>query len=478
LITHREEPAVAMLKSLPPASNLFDEYNETGIKAAIIFPEYSMIRNLARKNGIYMNLLLSEGKVEEAKKYLKTVEYLVMQSVNYLPSSIVGVRATKDIGIESKKNDARMCRFYGLNNEAKSIENNQNLLIGKIEKFFINDNNNSITDNQVILQKHAGMLAYMSLNNLCFRSMDPIDKSILEPTRLAEYVVAEGIVASTLTLFSFMLLIYAILKYLRWKIANKKSDLPEMDIKLTRQECIKIIIYGLLAPLVLYLIFISIPTISGRDHGIITAGLPYAIGQAIFILWTLIVPTTLATNFLWKRGIENDFIIIENKRKAIWVRLLNNILTVIWVILAIPYLFFPIIMLLLLPFLYASSPATKDLELLVIIITLAAIMLLAVTFIPLIWERKRPSMINFRLSITKSMITVYAAMVLFFSILVPVCTGFEHYYIKSDILFKSNTESKDISQNIIEYKLVNQLRNTVREGALKLGLPWDRYVIK
>jgi hypothetical protein len=74
---------------------------------------------------------------------------------------------------------------------------------------------------------------------------------------------------------------------------------------------------------------------------------------------------------------------------------------------------------------------------------------------------------------SKTMLTIYLFTTLLFASFVPVCSFFEQKYVKSDQIMKPFRQGNDISMTMVEGKVSMMLRDGIREGAVKLGIPWE-----
>ena len=118
----------------------------------------------------------------------------------------------------------------------------------------------------------------------------------------------------------------------------------------------------------------------------------------------------------------------------------------------------------------AQSPYRDTAQ--IAVMSMGGVLLLAIPLFPAIWQRKNCVAATFHLTMSRSMITVYAVMTLFFAALVPVCTTYERHYAHIDRLMVPMIQQDNIAFNMVEGRLVFMLRDGVREGATKLGIPW------
>lgn len=464
--SHRDVLLRARLDSIHPTEDLEGCLQASVILASTLLPDYAKIRNLARVNGFYLSTLLAEGKRADAEPFLHAGEHLVVQMSNDTPPTLIAQSVAMAVGSICKKNDARVCRTFGFNREAAMIESRQEVLIGAMREWKEHGRKRYAKKNGALIRQHAGMLPELLLPVYGTQPRNLITEDTLRPSRLLEYVAIEKGVATVLCLFAFLLLVYAGLKIWCWKLAARGDRQPAPEMKLTTMEWLRTVGYGLLAPLALYLLYIAIPGLSGRDHGLRHAYVQFGLGLLMFTAWSCSVPTTMAAGFLWRRGIALGLVTNTSPWRTRISRLVGSSLSVGWCVLAFGFLLPTTCLLLLTPAL-ARSPFINSTKILVIgmllLLTLAVPMLLAIV------ERKHAKSFP-HLAVARTMTMLYAMMTLCFAALIPVCAAFERHYVRTDTIMAPMHQGKEISCTKVEAQLVFMLRQGVRDGATKLGI--------
>jgi hypothetical protein len=468
--SHRGTLLRTQLDAMPPTRNYEDRLNQITVLTAAQFPEYATLNYLARVNGFYLSRLLAEGQRAAAAPFLHTGERLVVQLANGTPPTLRGQMETLNIGTLCEKNDARVCRAFGLSGEATMIEAHQELLVGKLRAWLEHGRKEHLAETDTLLREHAGVMPSILLPVYGTQPAGLITRESLRPSRLVEYVMAERTVATVLSLFAFLLLGYAGLKYARWRLATRGAQAPAPGIDLTLADWRRILCYGLLAPLALYLLYIALPALSGREHGMQHATIPFCIGVGVFSLWTLLVPTTMAAGILRRRSIAAGLLTVRRPWCARFTRLAIALLSIVWCVLAWGLLLRPLSWAMLTPLL-VHAPFSTGAQ--VGLTCLLGVLLLAAPFIPAIWERKHAGAAPLHLAMARAMITTYAVMTLFYAALVPVCVACERHYVYIDQIVRPMRQGDDISFTLVEGQLTLMLRNEVRQGATALGIGWQ-----
>ncbi len=495
LKTHCNALIRTRFDAMPPAHDLPSRMMELAIPFSEVHPEFSEMRNIGRVNSFYLSLLLSEGRLAEAEPYVHTGEYLVVQAANDESFNLSGQITALGIGNLSKLNDAAVCRQFGLNREAETIEANQNILIGKLQEWKNYVNKERAAEIDKIVFDHAGWLPSLVLPVHLNEPKGMLSKDLLRPSRLIDYLLVEKLWAAVLCLLSCMMLVYAGLKYWRWKLITHNDSQPAPGVELSSRDLLRIIALGLLVPCVLYLLYIAIPAISRRDHTFGRTIIFFAIGIGIFTLWTQIVPTMMAAGILRQHSIAGGLITDEHPWRTRFGQLLAAFFSFIWSTASIPFLALPLSWVILY-FLLVNSPI-RDLVITVsstqwksivssgpisfsgigypasvAVIMLVGLLLLAIPFIPALFERKNLEFAPFHLAMSRSMITVYAVMTLFYASFYPICAAFERHYTNIDQVVSVYRQGDDIGVTNVEGKIKVMLREGVREGATKLGIAW------
>ena len=465
--THHGALLRAQLTAMPPSRYYVDRIKEIAVMSALLYPEYAKMRNLARVNSFYLSLLLSEGKRTEAEPFLYTGEHLVVQVANAPPLSLIGQLVALAVGAISERDDARVCRSFGLTREAAMIEAHQKLLLGKV-RTWRDHRKERAKELDALVSAHAGLLA-----NIFLPMSDPahlLTRESLCPSILVEYVKAEGAQAAGLCILAFLLMVYAGLTYWRWRLAMRGAALPAPTIHLSPREWVGIVGCGLLAPLAFYLLFIATPQLSGRDAGVVRAGVPFMLGIYFITLSTFLVPPIMVFHFLHRRMIAAGLQVADDLWRSRFSRLVIVIYGIIWCFLAFFLLLAPIGLALLTPVL-AHTPVNSGK--LIVQIFGAGVLLLGLPLLPAVRPGKDTVSAPRHLAIARTMIALFAVMTLFFAALIPICDAFERYYVRADRVIAPMTQGDDISITMVEGRLVIMLRQDVRDGATVLGIPWQ-----
>jgi hypothetical protein len=284
---------------------------------------------------------------------------------------------------------------------------------------------------------------------------------------MLDYVmIEEGIVASLTGIF-FLLLVYAGLKQWRWKIATRGEGQAMPGVELTGADWRRILGFGVVLPLALYLLYIAIPALSGRDHSILKSGAQFLIGAGIVVLWLLIVPATLTAGAVRRRMVAAGLLTIVRPWRARFGRLGAALLSLAWAGVGIGVLLIPTGCILLI----AVMPPPQHAVVQVILWVGLVVAMLGVPLLPAWWERKHPEKAPVYLALTRALIPVYAACTLLLGLLLPVLVACEHHYVQTDHVMGVMQQGELIAPTYVEGEVTLMLRQYVNEGAARLHLP-------
>lgn len=467
LRNHRDTLLRAQLDAMPRVDSTSDYIQSICAMAAVIYPEFGKMRNFARVNGYYLSLLLAEGKRAEAEPFLHTGERLAVQMNTEKPRVLIGELVALAVAELCKKNDARVCRQYGLTREATSIETRIDTLMGETRAW--KGSVNKKPDSDKVLVNHAGVLAGFLLPVFSPSQEKWITPETLRPSRLVEYIVFEGGVLVILATIFFMLLVYAGLHYWRIRIATRGAA-PAAGVALTGRDWVRIIAIGYLVPLVIYLLYIATPALSGRDHSIWYSRLQFVGGMLFFVLWTLLVPTTMAAGTIWRRSMAIGAVEVSQRGKTQLSRGVAAFCAFIWANLAGYFLLIPLMCIVLSAVTVLIPPSLLATAL---VVAISSLVLLGIPLIHARFRRTPPESASHYLALARSMITVYAVFTLLLGALLPVCRAFERHYIQTDRVMGIMNERDNICLTYLEGRLTTMLSEQVRDGAEKLGMAWD-----
>ena len=451
------------LFALPSIRHYDNRIDEDIALADIKTAGFTDARKLASVNSFYLSLLLSEGKRAQAEPFLHAGERLVVQLANDLPLSLHGQMLAYSVGMVSMRNDARVCRSFKFEHEAEMIESRLTTLLKRSQEQIESGSKTSEDEVDLVLSRHGSTMTKLLLPPFRKNLMGALTKENLTASRLAEYLMLERTLATLLVLLSFGALANAVLSQ-RW--AKREIELEMPCVRFSAAEWMRICVYGLLAPLMLYCCYIMIPAISGRDYSALHAWWQFLIGAGLFALWTLVVPLLIALTIAVKRNAVNEQPGVVLSRHARWFSLLRVMKEQYDDGFAVGFLLFPFSWLVI-ALLFLRVPFSNVLLAALIILGAAALLVLIVR------KPARRPQTQRRRAISRALLPVYLVSTLFFASLAPLCAALEDYYLLHDKVSAIMRDGHDLALTRSEGETALMLCEGVRDGAEELGISWE-----
>lgn len=301
-----------------------------------------------------------------------------------------------------------------------------------------------------------------------------ITAQALRPSRLVDYILVEEMFVVILSVLLLTLLLFAGLKYLRWKLILRGQAETVPLVTPSRAAWMSALGWGFLLPFALYLVCVSFPQVSGRSYNIIISAPEFSRMILNFSIWILLLPAIIMANHIrWRCNME-DLLPRQSSWQQSCERFGAVITTLAWIVLAAPLVLWVPVMVLM-PLFTESPLPFAGLSGGIRIVVTVVMMLIAcgLVLLPAVWEWKRPQMATLYCSQARAVLLVYAVLLLAVTALYPVLRGFEYHYIQQDRVMGIMHEKGRIAFTRAEGKLVLQLREQFNEGARRLQIPLD-----
>jgi len=424
-------------------------------------PEYSFLRDIARRNGYFLTLLLSEGKRTEAEPFVHTGERLGIQLLNDAPYGLTKMLVAQALIKISSLHDVDICRQYGLNREADDLARQCSVLMQPINLYRAHHTDKE-KQTEEFCRKHSATLIgiLMPIFGLT-PGQSPLTVETLRPGRLMQYVFSEKYLAGCLLSILGLLLLAQCVKYLRWKRIARATETLPATIALTAADWARIVCWGFLLPLAIYLLyFIGLL----EPYNPTTFETPYLIGIGFVALWIVLVPESIAARRLWKQTISQDLMTADAYHQSWLPYRMAPLPTLIWAVAGLVTLALPVVYAVLSlvsrsPFLHAGH---------VVFAIIMPPVTLAILLIPSLWERHHPDHAAVQMALSRNLATVFAALVLLIASLIPICGACERHYLQSDTVMGIIKQGPEIGVTKIEGYVVSTLRNDILAKAKEL----------
>lgn len=279
-----QELALERMKILDFGQDYAGQIHRIAFTAGILLPTLSLEREIFRAIPLYVQLLIAEGKEAEAEFYLDAWKHIIPQfnddSFTLIDQLVIAACLTIQHDFAVQRKDARRIR------ELEIAVEPMNTWRAKSSK----------TEPEMI-KKHAGVLSGMLLPALKAETLTPEN---LAPERNLNYsLVDSAALAVQAVLILFFLLINAILLF----ILYLKGQRPFL-ILLPWKTILKIVLFGLLLPLGLYLLYSRIDFLGGHHYNLMFNLWRFLPGILFFVLAPPLAFGILFWRALKRRGCE------------------------------------------------------------------------------------------------------------------------------------------------------------------------------
>jgi hypothetical protein len=262
------------LSVLGPPRRLVDLVQRTAIAASTLLPDLAKIKTLARANWLYAELLIAEGKIEEADRYLKGWNPLAKQVtedsftlIDVLVATAVVNDAAERIPPLFHKID-RPADAESTSTAAAAIAKPVNDWREQRRLAREAAPSNRQPRNEAVLQERAGVLASLLLPAL---GQWP-EAQDYRAGRMLEYTVFTEFVIAVVLLSLFLAMLIGGLLAWRWRLFRRPGEPPPPILIPNAAETIRIMLIGVVLPLALFFVVTRCVPWSGHSYSMRVAG--------------------------------------------------------------------------------------------------------------------------------------------------------------------------------------------------------------
>ena len=260
------------------------------ITARMLLPNLSTLRSVTRQNLLYAETLINEGNPAEAEVYLDAWRPMLRQlnatkdTSTFIGQLVLGAVA----GVYYEKAPA-LYRLAG--NEAKAVKTEQQLkpLVEHHRQFMAAKKSPEMDAYKSMIAKHGGLMANLMLPGLIITDAVNITPEMFTPERLLNYVWLDSAV---LLFFTFALTIIIIFLLLIWVI-DKLRKKNSAGIIMPLSSYLKVLLFGVLLPLVVFFLLTRNGWIDLRSVGIKTLFTEFNWYFACYVIVLIGIPVCL-----------------------------------------------------------------------------------------------------------------------------------------------------------------------------------------
>ena len=444
----------AMLKkrlSLLPAPRFSEDYiqRECVIYAELL-PELSGQRTLARQLSGCMRILAAQGRLNEVAPLLNAWKPFGRQYFGSGQETIIQL-LVGDAIVKLLANSAAEVETQ-LGQSQRGIQT-----LAELQRFckpmtdYHNRKNRKIDYTTLPSYQHGSLITLLLMKDTTWNDLTLRD---LSPLRNAEQALWMEMALTFITILILFAVLWATYRWLTVLLTTRSGVVSPLLLLPTRNEFIQIVGYGVLLPLFAYALYYTIPFLSRRNYGMLAPGMSVQQwGELLVMTLTLLaLPAGLAA-----RVIRGRCRALNIPTPSVWQEYRNKLIMSAFFIAVIISLYW----------IYSILQHLKYnwmlMILLVSLIALAAVVTLIVKYV-----RRTVSFPFFDGTIARSLIPVYALVILLLSCVQPYLLHQETYWYRQDrVIF--NADQSNTSIFGLENRLTTRLQREMMQVAKEMG---------
>lgn len=313
LHTYQKEILQKKLNALPDPF-LIEDYLQREIRAAaIISPQFAGYRELARKIPGSARILISKGHPKEAEALLDTWKPYTRLLLSDQNGTLINPRVISSSATILTRGASPLYEQLGEIPKAREAGS----IYAQLMKMRKDRAPRAKQDRfQQIIQQRGSQLAVMYLS--AFGKDSSITIQELTPGRMLEYVLAEEVFFQALLVILAIALVGTLIQGTLWLFRLRRASSVPLLLMLPVKEIVKALILGILLPVALYLVYASIPAISGRNFSLHAGVLNRMRAElailAILVLW---IPIRIIRLYIRQRCSDLDIPVPATQEETI-----------------------------------------------------------------------------------------------------------------------------------------------------------------
>lgn len=271
------------LAILGPSVRLADQVEQISIAAGVLLPDIIAARKLARASIGYARLLASEGHTDDARPFADVWKTLTQQ-ITGDSFTLIDVLVA---GAIAKLGETNAAAFYHEIGDAAAAERTRSAAaaIGAPVAAYRARVKAGVADDGMLAK--AGALARLLLPALG----EKVSDEDLAPSRLVEYTILDQTTCGVAGLILVALMLGALGIALRWRFIRRGASAPLLLLPDARQSS-RILGFGVLLPLGVYLVWTHLPLPHGRGEGLFR-NWPVALTLAVLLVAGVVTTTVM-----------------------------------------------------------------------------------------------------------------------------------------------------------------------------------------
>jgi hypothetical protein len=292
--------------AMGPPRRFVDLVRRTAVAAGVLLPDLAVYKGLARQSRLYAELLISEGKTEEALPFLQAWHPLTVQlaedSFTLIDVLVVGAMAK-----DAERSVPPLLSQIGRDEEAEKARVSAAAVAEPVMAWREHQRQSRDKETQTAEQVaqarsllyRGSVLASMLLPAL--GEWPDMESESYRPGRMLEYTVATEMGLSGVCLVFVALMVVGWVIGLRWRLSKSAEASPPFMLMPDARTLVRVLGFGVLLPLVLFLVATRWMSWSGHEYSV-RVGLHKLLAESgLLVLALLLLPVFLTFRYAQRR---------------------------------------------------------------------------------------------------------------------------------------------------------------------------------
>lgn len=286
--------------ALGPPDRLLDTVQRTAIAAAVLLPDLQQVRGAARYAMAYAELLIAEGRGEEAVPYLEIPERLA-RHVTKDSFCLIEMLVSHALTRMAQEQAPHLLRQIGHEAQAQAAETRLQAVSQPMQQW--RESQTQFNPEMAeLLNRYAGVMAGMLLPAL--GGQDAVDLAPrLATSRRLEFVVMTEAITGLVGLLLVAAMTVCLVISLRWRLTLGAQSAPLLLLPSWR-DMLRFVLLGVILPFAVFLVWTRWLPFSGHAYSMKFAGHRAAAEFVALLLTLLLIPGWLASRAFRRRCLE------------------------------------------------------------------------------------------------------------------------------------------------------------------------------
>ncbi|MHB9130336.1 MAG: permease prefix domain 1-containing protein [Armatimonadota bacterium] len=286
--SHQRAFVREQLTLLSPAPRMGEQLLGMEVQFSLLMPEYARMGEFARILPLYAQLLLAEGKREEALRYLAAWKPFTLQ-ITRGSESLIGMLVSVGVAKIAGNGVADVYDQMGLHDRAQQTRAEVAAFIAPVERWRANLQRNTQID--------QGILTSL---------VQPFYISVVRPGELLilrhlDETLVEEWGSNVLMLIIALALVLVGILALDWHVRLRLHGQSTLLLVPTLPAILRIVGWGMMLPLVIYAVYTRWSGLAGREHSLGELGWRFVVELSVLALILFLLPLLLAARLIAHR---------------------------------------------------------------------------------------------------------------------------------------------------------------------------------